>query len=99
MGEAGAEAIMPLTRTSTGDLGIQVDFGRRRGGGDVYFQMGAPIIHVEYTAPEGATPETDGQKIAESIGAQLRKELVGFVRQELIMQSRPGGLLNPGIGA
>ena len=99
MGEAGAEAIMPLTRTSTGDLGVQVDIGGNRGGGDTYFQMGAPIINIEYTAPEGSSPEADGQKMAESLGAQLRKELSGFVRQELVTQSRPGGLLNAGIGA
>lgn len=98
MGEAGSEAIMPLTRTSTGDLGVQVDLGGGRRGGDTYFYFTSPIT-VEYTAPESSTPEADGQKMAESLGAQLRKEMQGFVRQEMITQSRPGGLLNAGIGA
>jgi hypothetical protein len=99
MGEAGPEAIMPLTRTRTGDLGVKVDVGNARRGGDTYFQMGGPVITVEYVAREGATPEADGQKISESIGAQLRREMAAFVDQRLMTQSRPGGLLNSGIGA
>lgn len=97
MGEAGPEAIMPLTRTRTGDLGVRVDLGgNRRGEGMNFYNTN--YISVEYTATESSTPEADGRKIAESIGGQVMKQLEGMVNSLLVKQSRPGGLLNAGIG-
>lgn len=79
MGEAGPEAIMPLRRTSSGRLGVEVSGG---GGG-----VSIGSINV---ASDGSTKAEDpsGRN-----AAQLGKALAGAVQAEIIRQKRPGGLL------
>ncbi|MDT3722384.1 phage tail tape measure protein [Pseudomonas oryzihabitans] len=44
MGEAGPEAIMPLTRGPDGSLGVAAHGG---GGGDTVIHLGAPTVHMQ----------------------------------------------------
>lgn len=77
MGEAGPEAIMPLTRGPGGRLGVDASGA---GGGDV-------IVSVSVDA-SGSKVQGD-----EAQGAQLGRVIGAAVQQELIKQKRPGGLL------
>lgn len=82
MGEAGPEAIMPLSRDASGKLGVRSAGGS---GGDQY------NISVS-VASDGAT-STKGNSQS---GEQLGRAIAGAVRQEIMNQKRPGGMLAPG---
>jgi hypothetical protein len=77
MGEAGPEAIMPLTRGPGGQLGVS-NFG---GGG------GAVNVVVNVDA-KGSSVEGDEQG-----ANQLGRVISAAVQSELIKQQRPGGIL------
>jgi hypothetical protein len=83
MGEAGPEAIMPLSRGSNGRLGVQVTGS---GGGSIV-QNNAVTVNVQ-----------GGQTNAET-GAAVNKAVLQAMRQvakdELNNSRRPGGALNP----
>lgn len=80
MGEAGPEAIMPLARTSSGKLGVMSTMGSG-GGGDT-----SVVVNVNV--------ETGSEQVSSNQGASaLGKVIAGAVRQELINQKRPGGML------
>lgn len=67
MGEAGPEAIMPLTRTSTGALGV-----RAMGGGGSNVQISAPVsITVEDRSSEGMS--LDQAALAQNLQIQMRQ--------------------------
>jgi lambda family phage tail tape measure protein len=78
MGEAGPEAIMPLRRTSSGDLGVQV------AGGAGGITIGSIVVQ-----DGGATARDASGQNAEQLG----RALAGAVQAEIIRQKRPGGLL------
>ncbi len=79
MGEAGAEAIMPLKRDSAGRLGVRVAEGA----------AAAPIqINVQVDAG-GTTAEGGGEPRA----ADLGRRIGAAVRGVIIEEQRPGGLL------
>lgn len=80
MGEAGPEAIMPLSRDSSGRLGV-----KSQGGGDQY------NISVS-VATDGSTSSKGNSQSGEGLG----RAIAGAVRQEIMNQKRPGGLLAPG---
>lgn len=80
MGEAGPEAIMPLTRTSGGDLGVKVE---GLGGGDT--------ISIVVNVDSGGGVNTQG---GENGGQQLGKMIGNAVRAVIVAEKRPGGLLN-----
>jgi|GEM_PF-1755551 len=68
MGEAGPEAIMPLRRMASGNLGVESNGG----GGDVY------VIIQNYTNEEVKTEESsDGN------GNQIRKIIIGAVKESI----------------
>jgi phage-related minor tail protein len=71
MGEAGPEAIMPLTRDSGGRLGVSA-FGAQGGGAAVY------VIIQNYTNEEVRTEES-----SDSGGNQIRKIVIGAVKQSI----------------
>jgi lambda family phage tail tape measure protein len=87
MGEAGAEAIMPLTRIG-GKLGVRADGAKS---GDTYIDMSGMQISLPED-PNGNDPT--GATRASSVAKALEGTVRGMVRSELIKQQRPGGDLN-----
>jgi len=85
MGEAGPEAVMPLARDANGRLGVNVVGG---GSGD------APNVSIVIQVNQN-----DGTEKSSSSGedAQVWKKLAdrikGVVKEEMVIQQRPGGLL------
>jgi phage-related minor tail protein len=77
MGEAGPEAILPLSRGPNGRLGVEA-----LGGG-----AGATNIVVNVDA-SGSSVEGESEQ-----AAQLGKMLGAAIQAELVKQKRPGGLL------
>lgn len=77
MGEAGPEAILPLSRGSDGKLGVSASGS---GGGDVNV-----TVNVD---AKGSKVQGDDQS-----ANQLGKAVAAAVQQELLKQKRPGGLL------
>lgn len=85
MGEAGPEAIMPLTRTSNGQLGVKA------AGGDGVTRSQAPVVHITITG--------DGQSKSKSSSGWERfaAEIGQFVdqryRENMARDTGPGGTL------
>lgn len=82
MGEAGPEAIMPLSRDSSGRLGVKSQGG---GGGDQF--------NISVTVATDGNMSSKGNSQA---GEGLGRVIAGAVRQEIMNQKRPGGLLAAG---
>ncbi|MCZ9146608.1 phage tail tape measure protein [Escherichia albertii] len=85
-GESGPEAIMPLTRTSDGSLGVRaINSKSGNGGGDIIY---APVYQI--------TIQNDGQN--GEIGPQAIRTLMGMVDQRvqgtLLNMRRDGGMLS-----
>ena len=81
MGEAGPEAVMPLSRDSRGRLGVQASGG------------GGKIIQVsqEFNINVNPTGDSDADRAAaEQVAALVRQQTLEVLRQE----QRNGGLLN-----
>ena len=84
MGEAGPEAVMPLSRDSQGRLGVSTH-------GSSSGESGGVIISI--------TVNNDGTESSSSSGndaekyRQMGDKIKGIVREELMKQSRPGGIL------
>lgn len=68
MGEAGPEAIMPLTRTASGDLGVRAVGGG--GGVQVVIENNAPGVEVAHTGSETAP---DGRRMERFVIATVQK--------------------------
>jgi phage-related minor tail protein len=82
MGEAGAEAIMPLTRGSDGRLGVQA-----QGAG-----IGGVAVTVNIQQGGAASTEVSSEQ-QNALGSQLGREIGVVVQREISNQMRPGGLL------
>ena len=81
MGEAGPEAIMPLSRGANGRLGVEVAGGSSG--------SRAPVnVTVNVDASGSSVQGNAGQ------GEQLGRVISQAVQAELIKQQRPGGLLS-----
>jgi lambda family phage tail tape measure protein len=80
MGEAGPEAILPLTRNSKGKLGVIAD-STGQSGGNVY------NIEVTVQSSKDEKPADTGQKIAEAMMRTIAKQEIGLA-------ARPGNSLN-----
>jgi lambda family phage tail tape measure protein len=86
MGEAGPEAIMPLTRASNGQLGVQAIGSGNGGGNTVVVQTPITInFHGDAGNP------SDQAKLQTNLQSQVRTTVLQVLRD----QSRSGGLLNP----
>lgn len=84
-GEAGPEAIMPLARTSNGDLGVQVAGGGRGGSApninvNVYGMEGCAEVNVRETAP--------GMFDIDVIAAQLERKQAASIMNGTSVVSR-----------
>lgn len=82
MGEAGPEAIMPLTRTSSGDLGVKAV-----GGGQTIF---APQFNITI---QGGNKEQN-EDAANQVTAKIMRALDDKVMQVIIREKRSGGVLS-----
>lgn len=94
MGEAGAEAIMPLVRTSSGDLGVRAEGSS--GGGDVaVYQTFNNEFNINSNSPD--TGAEISQTVMNQLSNQMTKSIKGLVLQTILEEQRPGGALNAGI--
>ncbi|WP_298983489.1 tape measure protein [uncultured Roseibium sp.] len=89
MGEAGPEAIMPLSRGSNGKLGVAAT-GLGAGGGDGQtsnvFSFGDTIINVE-------RGDKDGEEVGQEASAEFNRQVMNMVDGRIFEATRPGGLL------
>lgn len=84
MGEAGPEAIMPLTRGPDGSLGV-----RALGGGDA---QGGTVISVEVNiAADGTVDTTSTAPAGQQFGKELGVYVEGLYRRLLAKDLSPGG--------
>lgn len=81
MGEAGPEAIMPLTRGSDGKLGVQASGG---GGNNISINVVVNNDGSAQTTTQG-TDEQDGRRLGELI----KQSVINIIHE----QKRPGGVL------
>ena len=83
MGEAGPEAVMPLTRDSAGRLGVRSSGG----GGDSYHVQ----INVEVGSDSGGQAKEQGDMASRA--GELGKRIEAVVRNVIVEEKRSGGLL------
>jgi phage-related minor tail protein len=92
MGEAGPEAVMPLTRDGNGRLGVSVNGAGGEGQATV-----AQAVTINITVNEGG----DGAKGTKSSSngddagtwKKMADRIKSVVKEELVTQQRPGGIL------
>ena len=86
MGEAGEEAIMPLTRTANGKLGVMAVGG---GGGGTSLSFNMPIMVMtdeESGRPEGAELDT------EALQRNMQERMRAVAKEEIAKSWRQGGV-------
>ncbi|EBV7178618.1 phage tail tape measure protein [Salmonella enterica subsp. enterica serovar Thompson] len=81
--EAGAEAIMPLTRDSAGRLGV-----RAQGGGGM-----APVINTTVNVDAGGAITTQTSSSGDSMGRALAEEMQNAALQVVQKHLKPGGMI------
>jgi TP901 family phage tail tape measure protein len=81
MGEAGAEAIMPLTRTSSGDLGVKAV-----GAGTVVNTS----ININVSGGTKEQNDDAGRKVSAAVKQAIDDSVISVILRE----KRPGGVLN-----
>ncbi|RDL13617.1 phage tail tape measure protein [Pseudomonas jessenii] len=85
MGEAGPEAIMPLTRTAGGQLGVRAISGGGSGGGNVY---NFPVaVSVQTQGGGGAASTEDTTQLGKGIQQAAKTEAETAIARAL----QPGG--------
>ena len=82
MGEAGSEAIMPLTRTSNGDLGVKAV-----GAGSTVI---APQITINVSGGTKEQNDDAGRKVSAAVKQAIDDSVISVILRE----KRPGGVLN-----
>lgn len=82
-GEAGPEAIMPLTRASNGDLAV-------RAVGMPQVSGGAPSVNFGDINIQGGSPQAASQGTAGAAGRQLKDAITGVINEQA---STPGSPL------
>jgi phage-related minor tail protein len=87
MGEAGEEAIMPLTRTAGGQLGVRaVTDGGGGSGGNVY---NFPVAVSVQTSGAGGTTQEDTTQLGKGIQQAAKAEAETAIARGL----QPGGAI------
>lgn len=84
MGEAGPEAIMPLTRAPDGSLGV-----RSVGGGSGQSTSSAPQVYI--TIDGNGNTQTQTSPGLEKFGAEVGKFVDQRYKQNVMRDIRPGG--------
>ncbi len=80
MGEAGPEAIMPLSRGSDGKLGVRMDGA-----------AGGVVINVGVTVNSDGTSQVDASGSNQAFAKQFGQAMANAARQEIASALRPGG--------
>lgn len=81
--EAGAEAIMPLTRDSAGRLGV-----RAQGGGGM-----APVINTTVNVDAGGSATVQSSTSGDAMGRALADEMQNAALQVIQKHLKPGGMI------
>ncbi|WP_043617676.1 phage tail tape measure protein [Chromobacterium violaceum] len=84
LGEAGPEAVMPLTRGSDGRLGVRASGGS--GGGDV-------VINQTVIYQDAGGKQTQGDAAGSTMMAGMAEAMKGLVKQGIAAELRQGGML------
>lgn len=88
MGEAGPEAIVPLARTSNGDLGVRVAGGgaERTGGGNTVVNV---VVNVADGQSQSESDDGQYNEFGDRLGTFITQEVYKVINKE----TRPGGSL------
>ncbi|HFT7230240.1 TPA: phage tail tape measure protein [Enterobacter chengduensis] len=81
--EAGAEAIMPLTRDSAGRLGV-----RAQGGGGI-----APVINTTVNVDAGGSATVQSSSSGDAMGRALADEMQNAALKVVQKHLKPGGMI------
>ncbi|HFN3686685.1 TPA: phage tail tape measure protein [Enterobacter hormaechei] len=81
-GEAGPEAIMPLTRAPNGDLAV-------RAVGMPQVSGGVPSVNFGDINIQGGSPQASSQGTAGAAGRQLKDAITGFINEQASMPGSP----------
>lgn len=86
LGEAGPEAVMPLTRDSSGNLGV-----RGTGGGDTFYAT------INLTMPASSGNQTQDKSFADDVGDAMQSGLNTWWEDRYRQAHRPGAIANGGV--
>lgn len=88
-GEAGPEAIMPLTRAADGSLGVRaIGSGGAKSAGGNTFQINTNVTVTAGTTSQSVTSDTN-----DSYAMQLSKMIADVARGVVAQESQPGGII------
>ncbi|WP_241596013.1 phage tail tape measure protein [Rosenbergiella epipactidis] len=82
-GEAGPEAIMPLTRGKNGSLGVRAIGAQSSTGGDI--NLGGIVVNVDSSGKASSGSATDGQ----GIGKQIQQAVINTLNDQANRQGTP----------
>ena len=88
MGEAGPEAVMPLSRDGKGRLGVNVNNATEGGSGAT-----SPVVNIAITVNKDGGGSSSQSGDDANQWRQMADRVKGIVIQEISTQQRPGGLL------
>jgi lambda family phage tail tape measure protein len=86
LGEAGIEAVMPLTRDSSGNLGV-----RAQGGGDTFYAT------INLTLPASSGNQAQDKSFADDVGDAMQSGLNTWWEDRYRQAHRPGAIANGGV--
>lgn len=86
LGEAGPEAVMPLTRDGSGNLAV-----RAQGGGDTFYAT------INLTLPQSSGNQTQDQRYADQAAETMQNGLDVWWQEKYRQAHRPGGIGNGGV--
>lgn len=89
MGEAGPEAVMPLSRDGKGRLGVTVNGVQGGSGGGT----DSPIVNISIVVNSDGSTKTSTSGDAVADWKKMADRVKSVVREELVVQQRPGGVL------
>lgn len=94
-GEAGPEAVLPLTRLADGRLGVRAEAGQAPVIVNITLGEGASMDDLPDGLGEGLSPERQAS-LAVALGESLEQVLDQAVAERIRIQLRDGGVLSGG---